>query len=164
MARGVPRDRISKCTECSQNYQEWVSIVSEFNFFISRCYNTDIGLPFYGRSFKYASALKQEHGGNDLANWGGKIGYYWERLWLATANFVSCESPPSGRPRRLVSCPLSCHVRGRWNSAILQYSQKGERREAIWLLLSRLDLEYDINTSPSLHMPMQAPVHESGSW
>lgn len=29
----------------------------------------DIGLPFYGRSFKYAKALNQLHGGNDVANW-----------------------------------------------------------------------------------------------
>jgi chitinase len=29
----------------------------------------NIGLPFYGRSFKNANALNQEHGGNDLANW-----------------------------------------------------------------------------------------------
>lgn len=29
----------------------------------------NIGLPFYGRSFKYANALNQQHGGNDLANW-----------------------------------------------------------------------------------------------
>jgi len=29
----------------------------------------NIGLPFYGRSFKFANKLNQEHGGNDLANW-----------------------------------------------------------------------------------------------
>merc|ERR1712194_772911 len=40
VALGVPRDRIN------------------------------IGLPFYGRSFRDASALNREHGGNDLANWG----------------------------------------------------------------------------------------------
>jgi chitinase len=39
VALGVPRDRIN------------------------------IGLPFYGRSFKFASSLNQEHGGSDLANW-----------------------------------------------------------------------------------------------
>jgi chitinase len=29
----------------------------------------NIGLPFYGRSFKFASKLNQIHGGSDLANW-----------------------------------------------------------------------------------------------
>lgn len=32
-------------------------------------YHTDIGLPFYGRSFKRASKLNEQHGGNDVANW-----------------------------------------------------------------------------------------------
>jgi len=29
----------------------------------------NIGLPFYGRSFKFADSLNQQHGGNDVANW-----------------------------------------------------------------------------------------------
>ncbi|KAL3768546.1 hypothetical protein ACHAWO_011501 [Cyclotella atomus] len=29
----------------------------------------NVGLPFYGRSFKYATGLNQPHGGNDVANW-----------------------------------------------------------------------------------------------
>jgi chitinase len=29
----------------------------------------NVGLPFYGRSFKHATALNQPHGGNDLASW-----------------------------------------------------------------------------------------------
>ena len=33
------------------------------------CPLSDIGLPFYGRSFKYASQLNQEHGGSDTSNW-----------------------------------------------------------------------------------------------
>ncbi|EED94417.1 hypothetical protein THAPSDRAFT_261895, partial [Thalassiosira pseudonana CCMP1335] len=49
-------------------------------FSIDRCVNNymalgvprekiNIGLPFYGRSFKYATKLNQAHGGNDVANW-----------------------------------------------------------------------------------------------
>lgn len=30
---------------------------------------SDIGLPFYGRSFKFATKLNQAHGGSDVANW-----------------------------------------------------------------------------------------------
>mmetsp|Transcript_18470 Transcript_18470/g.38287 ORF Transcript_18470/g.38287 Transcript_18470/m.38287 type:complete len:838 (+) Transcript_18470:89-2602(+) len=45
----------------------------------------NIGLAFYGRSFKYATGLNQPHGGNDLANWGEDDGtpqYFniWKRL------------------------------------------------------------------------------------
>eukprot|EP00804_Cyclotella_cryptica_P010623 CCRYP_005442-RB/>CCRYP_005442-RB protein AED:0.09 eAED:0.09 QI:133/0.93/0.88/1/0.87/0.82/17/1617/824 len=29
----------------------------------------NVGLPFYGRSFKYATGLNQPHGGNDVASW-----------------------------------------------------------------------------------------------
>ncbi|KAL3775108.1 hypothetical protein ACHAW5_001511 [Stephanodiscus triporus] len=29
----------------------------------------NIGLPFYGRSFKFATSLNQKHGGSDVANW-----------------------------------------------------------------------------------------------
>jgi len=56
---------------------------SEFN--IHRCVENyvtlgvprekiNIGLPFYGRSFKYASKLNQTHGGNDDANWPDDLG------------------------------------------------------------------------------------------
>lgn len=49
----------------------------------------NIGLPFYGRSFKYATELNQAHGGNDVANWGDDDGtpqYFniWKRLPVMT--------------------------------------------------------------------------------
>lgn len=65
IALGVPREKISKFSLCPHllcfttlTYLTLPNIICK-----------DIGLPFYGRSFKFASKLNQPHGGSDVANW-----------------------------------------------------------------------------------------------
>lgn len=56
--QGFGNDEFS-IDRCVKNYMD-LGVPSE---------KLNLGLPFYGRSFKYATALNQPHGGNDVANW-----------------------------------------------------------------------------------------------
>lgn len=79
VALGVPRDRISE-------FVVVVSVLFRLLCYLECIFSSlfctvsshpkDIGLPFYGRSFKFATALNQNHGGNDLANWPDDEGEY----------------------------------------------------------------------------------------
>ena len=48
----------------------------------------NIGLPFYGRSYKFASELNQVHGGSDTANWGEGMYIYPSTFLIPKFNLI----------------------------------------------------------------------------
>ena len=77
----------------------------------------NIGLPFYGRSFKFASELNQIHGGSDTANWGEGmyISFNVSRYHSVSSKF------------NLIN---SCFDFRRWNTAVFQYTQETTAHDA----------------------------------